>query len=82
MMPELSALMKLGLVSGPASASGGSVAVFSGTSGRSIDDVTFAQLTQSLDIFTTTLQGVVPGSGGGTTKFLRADGTWATLPLL
>ena len=36
-----------------------------------------AQLTAILDQFTTTLQGVVPGSGGGTVNFLRADGTWA-----
>lgn len=40
-------------------------------------DVTNTQLTADLDQFTTTLQGVVPGSGGGTTNFLRADGTWA-----
>ena len=29
-------------------------------------------------IFTATEQGEVPASGGGTTNFLRADGTWAT----
>jgi hypothetical protein len=28
-------------------------------------------------LFTTSVQGDVPGSGGGTTNFLRADGTWA-----
>ena len=28
--------------------------------------------------FTSTLNGLVPASGGGTTNFLRADGTWAT----
>lgn len=27
--------------------------------------------------FTSTLSGTVPASGGGTTNFLRADGTWA-----
>lgn len=27
--------------------------------------------------FTTSVAGVVPASGGGTTNFLRADGTWA-----
>ena len=27
-------------------------------------------------VFTSVNQGVVPGSGGGTTNFLRADGTW------
>ena len=30
--------------------------------------------------FTTVQPGVVPGSGGGTTNFLRADGTWAATP--
>jgi hypothetical protein len=30
-----------------------------------------------LDAFTSSLKGVVPASGGGTTNFLRADGTWA-----
>lgn len=29
-------------------------------------------------IFTSTLSGAVPASGGGTSTFLRADGTWTT----
>jgi hypothetical protein len=33
-----------------------------------------------LDIFSSTQQGVVPASGGGTTNFLRADGTFAAPP--
>ena len=33
-----------------------------------------------LPIFTATDAGLVPGSGGGTAKFLRADGTWAAPP--
>jgi len=36
-----------------------------------------AQVTAMLNQFSSTLQGVVPASGGGTTNFLRADGTWA-----
>jgi hypothetical protein len=40
-------------------------------------DLTVAQITALLGIFTTSLQGVVPSSGGGTVNFLRADGTWA-----
>jgi hypothetical protein len=41
-------------------------------------DLTATQLTAELNVFTSTLQGLVPGSsGGGTTNFLRADGTWA-----
>ena len=42
-----------------------------------IEELTPAQATSMLDQFTVALQGVVPLSGGGTTNFLRADGTWA-----
>jgi hypothetical protein len=34
----------------------------------------------TLPLFTSTLAGLVPSSGGGTTNFLRADGTWAAPP--
>lgn len=40
-------------------------------------DITSTQLTADLNAFTSSLQGVVPSSGGGTTNFLRADGTFA-----
>ena len=30
--------------------------------------------------FTATLSGVIPGSGGGTANFMRADGSWAVPP--
>jgi hypothetical protein len=40
--------------------------------------LTTAQHTTLVDIFTSTLKGTVPASGGGTTTFLRADGTWST----
>jgi len=33
-----------------------------------------------LTTFTSSLAGIVPASGGGTTNFLRADGTWAPPP--
>ncbi len=39
-----------------------------------------ATLTTSLTEFTDTDRGVVPLSGGGTTNYLRADGTWAAPP--
>lgn len=42
-------------------------------------NLTAAQLTAELGIFTSTLKGLVPLSGGGTTNFLRADGTWSPL---
>jgi hypothetical protein len=39
--------------------------------------LTTAQTTAMLDVFTSSLKGLAPASGGGTTNFLRADGTWA-----
>jgi hypothetical protein len=32
------------------------------------------------NLFSDLLKGLVPASGGGTTNFLRADGTWAAPP--
>jgi len=43
-------------------------------------DLTQAQLTAELNVFTSALQGVVPLSGGGTANFLRADGSWVAPP--
>ena len=34
----------------------------------------------NLDLFTDVAKGVTPASGGGTSNFLRADGTWTTPP--
>lgn len=42
-----------------------------------VEDLTAAQATSLLDTFTTSTKGLVGASGGGTTNFLRADGTWA-----
>jgi hypothetical protein len=42
-----------------------------------IEELTGTQATTLLDVFTTSLKGLAPASGGGTTNFLRADGTWA-----
>jgi hypothetical protein len=39
-------------------------------------DLTGTQATAILDTFTTSLKGLAPSSGGGTTNFLRADGSW------
>jgi hypothetical protein len=41
------------------------------------EDLTGTQATTLLDTFTTSLKGLAPASGGGTSNFLRADGTWA-----
>lgn len=51
---------------GRVTAATGNIEVLSGT-----------QATSLLDVFTSTLKGLVPLSGGGTSNFLRADGTWA-----
>src|SRR6266576_4927825 len=44
------------------------------------DALTATQATALLNVFTSALNGLVPASGGGTTKYLRADVSWATIP--
>lgn len=44
------------------------------------EDLTVTQVTSMLNNFTSALKGLAPASGGGTTNFLRADGTWAAPP--
>jgi len=39
-------------------------------------DVTSTQLTADLNLFSASLQGLTPASGGGTVNVLRADATW------
>lgn len=41
------------------------------------EDLTATQATAMLNTFTSSLKGLAPSSGGGTSNFLRADGTWA-----
>lgn len=41
-------------------------------------DVTATQLTALINAFSSSLSGATPASGGGTTKFLRADGSWSS----
>jgi hypothetical protein len=41
-----------------------------------MEELNGTQATTLLDAFTDVLKGVAPASGGGTTNFLRADGTW------
>jgi len=43
-------------------------------------DLTATQITAMLNNFTSALKGLVPLSGGGTSNFLRADGSWAVPP--
>jgi hypothetical protein len=44
------------------------------------EELTGTQATTLLDPFTSALKGLVPGSGGGTAKFLRADGSFTLHP--
>lgn len=41
--------------------------------------LTATQVTACLNLFSSSLQGLVPASGGGTTNFLRADGAFAAV---
>jgi hypothetical protein len=45
-----------------------------------VESLTGTQATTLLDVFSSTLKGLAPSSGGGTTNFLRADGTWTAPP--
>jgi hypothetical protein len=40
-------------------------------------DLTASQVTALLDAFTSVAKGLAPASGGGTSNFLRADGSWS-----
>lgn len=40
-------------------------------------DLSQTQVTALINAFSSSLSGAAPASGGGTTNFLRADGTWA-----
>lgn len=42
-----------------------------------VADLTVAQVNAILPLFTSSLNGLTPASGGGSANFLRADGTWA-----
>jgi len=44
------------------------------------EDLTSTQATTLINEFTSSLKGLAPASGGGTTNYLRADGTWAQPP--
>lgn len=51
------------------------------TAGAGVPEaLTGTQATTLLDPFTSSLKGLAPASGGGTSNFLRADGVWAAPP--
>jgi hypothetical protein len=63
---------------------GGAANQFLADNGGTLIEWNGTQATAQLNPFSSTLQGLAPASGGGTSNFLRADGTWAaptaTLP--
>lgn len=61
----------------PAVTPGGSNGQVQYNNAGAFGGLTNAQLTALCQQFTNLLSGCVPGSGGGTTNFLRADGAWA-----
>lgn len=80
----LTALSNLGLVSSPTLSlsnlpTQANNTILGNNSGitASPSALTVAQVNAILPVFTATLNGLAPLSGGGTTNFLRADGTWA-----
>lgn len=48
-----------------------------GNNGSAVTLKTPTQVTADLDSFAGSIKGLVPASAGGTTNFLRADGSWA-----
>jgi hypothetical protein len=53
---------------------------FVGRLAADIENISGTEATTLLDVFTASLKGLAPASGGGTANFLRADGTWAAPP--
>lgn len=45
-----------------------------------VEALTVTQATALLNVFSGTLKGLAPSSGGGSSTFLRADGAWAVPP--
>jgi len=68
----------LGVGSSPIT--GGASASYLFDNGGTLGEQTPVQLTAALGLFTATLKGLTPASAGGTTNFLRADGSWAAPP--
>jgi hypothetical protein len=69
------------LSSFPAAIPGGSSGQVQYNNAGAFGGLTNAQLTALCQQFSSSLLGCVPASGGGTTNFLRADGSWAPPPI-
>ena len=66
-----------GNVNGPATSVVGHFASWNNLTGSLLADLSPAAATAALTLFSSSAQGVVGASGGGTVNFLRADGSWA-----
>ncbi len=51
-----------------------------GASTGPVEDLSGDDATSLLSLFSSTLKGLVPASGGGSTAYLRADGSWSIPP--
>src|SRR5258708_4128937 len=67
-----------GTIVGPGSSTVNDIAVWNNTAGTLLKDVPFVAICGS-NIFSSSLVGCVPASGGGTTNFLRADAAFASI---
>jgi hypothetical protein len=59
---------------------GGSVGQIQYNNSGSFGGLTNTQLTADINVFTAGLSGAAPASGGGSSNYLRADGTWNAPP--
>lgn len=69
-------------VQGPASSTNQDLAVWNGTGGNLLSDMTWATATGKLSLFTSSAQGLVPSSSGfsSSSDYLGGDGNWHVLP--
>lgn len=65
---------------GSSTSPGGSSNQVQVNSSGSFGGLTNTQLTAKINAFTSSLLGAAPASGGGTSTYLRADGSWAVPP--
>ena len=74
---QATARTNLGITGGGGGSPGGLTGQVQYNNSGAFGGLTNAALTALINAFTSSLSGAVPSSGGGTTNFLRADGTWA-----
>ena len=68
------------LKQGAAVSGGGGITSITSTDGSVVITTVGGVVDLAINVFNSTTKGLVPASGGGTTNFLRADGTFAAPP--